>query len=65
MSYKELLAEIDKQKRLRDITNKDLANATGFALSTINGFMGGKRFSELVAREIRLVLDINEQKTFQ
>lgn len=58
--YKELRAEINKQKTLREMTNIDLAKATGLALSTINGFMGGKRYSELVAKKICEVLDIHE-----
>ncbi|MBD5384428.1 MAG: helix-turn-helix domain-containing protein [Ruminococcaceae bacterium] len=60
MNYKELLAEIDKQKRLRDMTNKDLAKATRLAESTINGFMGGNRFSKQTAEKICKVLDIPE-----
>lgn len=61
--YKELRAEINKRKTLLDMTNKDLAKATNLALSTINGFMGGKRYSELVDRKIREVLDIPERLT--
>lgn len=56
--YLELLAEIDKQKRLKGLTNHDLAVASGLADSTINGFMGGKRFSKLVAEKISSVLNI-------
>lgn len=57
--YKELRSEINKQKTLRDMTNIDLAKATGLALITINGFMGGKRYSELAAKKICEVLDIH------
>ena len=58
MNYIELLAEIDKQKRLGDLTNDDLHKVTGLAKSTINGFMGGKRYSKLVAGKICEVLNI-------
>lgn len=60
MTYIELLAEIDKQKRLQGVTNPDLARTTGFALSTITGFMGGKRYSDLVAKKICTVLGIQQ-----
>lgn len=56
--YKELRAEINKQKTLKDLTNKDLHEATGLAESTINGFMCGNRFSKLVAEKICAVLGI-------
>lgn len=61
MNYIELLAEIDKQKRLRSMTNEDLHKATGLAVSTIAGFMGGKRYSDNVASRICKVLDITIQ----
>lgn len=57
--YKELRAEINKQKTLKDLTNKDLHKATGLAESTINGFMCGNRFSKLVAEKICAVLGIS------
>lgn len=60
MNYIELLAEIDKQKRLRSMTNKDLHERTGLAESTINGFMGGRRYSNLAAHKICEVLEISE-----
>lgn len=58
MGYVELLAEIDKQKRLRGLTNKDLHKATGLAVSTIAGFMSGKRYSDNVAARLCKELDI-------
>lgn len=62
--YLEILAEIDKQKRLRGLTNHDLAVAVGLADSTINGFMGGKRYSNLVAEKLcdELKITIEERK---
>ncbi len=42
------------------MTNGDLAKATNLAKSTIDGFMSGKRYSELVAKKICEVLDIHE-----
>lgn len=58
MDYKELRAEIWKQKVLRDMKVKDLCEATGLAKSTINGFMTGKRYSEPVAKKLCEVLGI-------
>lgn len=58
--YKELRAEINKQKTLQDKTNKDLAKETNLALSTIAGFMGGKRYSKLVDEKVREALGIKE-----
>ncbi len=57
--YRELRAEISKQKVLRDMTTKDLHEATGLAVSTINGFMCGNRYSKLVAEKICNALDIS------
>lgn len=56
--YLEILAEIDKQKRLKGLTNHDLAVAVGLADSTVNGFMGGKRYSDLVSEKICAELGI-------
>lgn len=56
--YLELLAEIDKQKRLRGLTNGDLASMIGLSASTVNGFMGGKRYSSLVAAKLCAELGI-------
>lgn len=60
--YKELRAEINKQKTLKDLTNSDIAKATHLAKSTINGFMSGKRYSELVAERICVALDIPKHR---
>ncbi|MCM1298200.1 MAG: helix-turn-helix domain-containing protein [Firmicutes bacterium] len=59
--YKELRAEISKQKVLRGMTNKDLAEATHLGKSTIDGFMGGKRYSDLVANRLCDLLDIPKE----
>ncbi len=59
--YLELRAEINKQKTLKGLTNIDLAKGTHLAKSTINGFMGGKRYSELVDKRLREFLGIAEQ----
>lgn len=63
--YKELRAEICKQKVLRDLTNKDLADATKLGKSTIDGFMGGKRYSDLVAERLCDVLNIPKELTLK
>lgn len=59
-TYRELRAEISKQKVLRDMTNKDLAKAAGLSESTINGFMCGQRYSKLAAERLCEVLNIPE-----
>ncbi len=58
MGYIELLAEIDKQKRLNHLKNRDLAAMTGFSKSAIDGFMTGNRWSEAIAEKLREVLKI-------
>lgn len=60
--YLELLAEIDKKKRLLGLTNGDLASKIGLAPSTVNGFMGGKRYSSLVAAKLCVELGIEIEK---
>lgn len=52
MGYKELLAEIDKQKRLQDLKNSDLAAMIGVSKSTIDGFMTGNRWSLMTAKKL-------------
>lgn len=59
--YLELRAEVNKQKTLKGLTNADLAKETHLAESTINGFMGGKRYSELVDKRLRDFLGITGQ----
>ena len=44
--YEVFIADCKREMRLRKMTNKDLAVATGFKTSTINAF-----FSDLAARE--------------
>lgn len=56
--YLEILAEIDKQKRLCGLRNREIAKMTGLAESTINGFMTGKRYSYLVSERICNALGI-------
>jgi len=57
-NYRELRAEVSKQKVLRDMTNGDLARITGLRKSTIDGFMCGQRYSKLVANKLREALNI-------
>ncbi len=63
--YLELRAEINKQKTLKGLTNFDLAKGTHLAESTINGFMSGKRYSELVDKRLREFLGIATQLKVQ
>lgn len=58
-----LVAEIKKQMYLRGWTNSDLARATGYKLSTINGFMANiaaRDKSPAVARAICQALEMEE-----
>ncbi len=59
--YLELRAEVNKQKTLKGLTNADLAKGTRLAKSTINGFMSGKRYSELADKRLREFLGIAKQ----
>lgn len=56
--YELFKAEVCKQKRLRRLNNKKLAEMTGFTKSTIDAFMCGVRDSDSVAIAIARVLDI-------
>ena len=60
LKYDLLKGEIDKQKRLQKLTNADLAKMTGYAVNTIDQFMGGSKESENVAKAIAAVLKIGE-----
>lgn len=60
--YSELRGEIKKQMAIKNIKGyQALADLTGFSKSTINGFMGGTRYSENVDKKIREVLDISSK----
>jgi len=56
--YELFKAEVDKQKRLKRLNNKDLAKMTCFSESTIKSFMCGARNSDAVAKSLARVLDI-------
>lgn len=43
--YEVFIADCKREMRLRKMTNRDLANATGFKTSTINAF-----FADIAAR---------------
>lgn len=61
MDYIGLLAEIDKQKRLKHLKNRDLAAMTGFSKSSIDGFMTGNRWSGEIAEKLREALKISSE----
>lgn len=56
--YEVFKSKIAAEKKLRRLKNKDIAQMTGYAVTTINQFMGGIRDSEKVARAISAALDI-------
>ena len=58
MGYIKLLAEIDKQKRLRNLKNRDLASMIGFSESAINAFMTGNRWSKAIAEKLCEALEL-------
>lgn len=54
------VAEVDKQKRLKNLTNADIAKLTGYTRSTIDAFMGGFRDSNNVRKAIAEALKIED-----
>ena len=56
--YKILCAKIAEQKKLRGLTNADLAKLTGYKTKTIEAFMCGARSSEPIAKALAAVLEI-------
>ncbi|MCH5323973.1 MAG: helix-turn-helix transcriptional regulator [Eubacterium sp.] len=60
--YRLFRAEISRVKKLRGLTNKDLANMTGYKQSTIEAFMlnrPGRNASDNVARALSKALNID------
>ena len=51
-------ANVDYQKRLRGLTNADLAKMTGYSKGAIDKYMNGYRDSIKVALEIAIALDL-------
>lgn len=59
--YLALRGEIKKQMTIKNIrTYQQLADMTGLARATVAGFMTGTRYSDLVDKKLRDVLDIPE-----
>lgn len=56
--FKLFTGEVAKVKKIRNLTNADLAKMTGYKESTIEAFMKGARPSEYVARAISHALGI-------
>lgn len=52
------VGKIAEQKKLRGLTNADIAKITGYKKSTIAAFMHGSRRSEKVADAIAMALGI-------
>lgn len=56
--YELFRGEVAKQKKLRKLTNKDIAKLTGLSHATIDAFMAGARESERTATAIANALEI-------
>lgn len=57
-TYRLFCGKIAEQKKLRKLTNGDLAKLTGYSVKTINAFMCGARESEAIAKALAAVLEI-------
>lgn len=57
-TYELFRGKIAEQKKLRRLTNGDIAKMTGYSVSTINAFMAGNRENDKIANAIAKVLDI-------
>ena len=56
--YKLFCGKVAEQKKLRKLTNADLAKMTGYKVGAINAFMCGARESERIAKALAAVLNI-------
>lgn len=52
------VGKISEQKKVRHLTNADLAKMTGYKRSTIEAFMCGARDSDAVAKALAKALNI-------
>jgi hypothetical protein len=56
--YRLFCGKVAEQKKLRKLTNADLAKMTGYRKKTIEAFMCGARESEAIAKAIAAALGI-------
>ena len=56
--YKLFCGKVAEQKKLRKLTNADLAKMTGYSKKTIEAFMCGARESDRIAKALAAVLNI-------
>ena len=56
--YRLFCGKVAEQKKLRKLTNADLAKMTGYRKKTIEAFMCGARESEAIANAIAAALGI-------
>lgn len=56
--YELFRGEIAKQKKLKKLTNKDIAKMTGLSHGTIDAFMAGIRETERTTNAIAKALEI-------
>lgn len=57
-TYRLFCGKVAEQKKLRKLTNGDLAKLTGYSVKTINAFMCGARESAAIAKALAAVLEI-------
>lgn len=56
--YGLFIGKVAEQKKIRKLTNADIAKMTGYTKNAIDAFMCGKRSSENMAKAIAYVLEI-------
>lgn len=56
--YRLFCGKVAEQKKLRKLTNADLAKMTGYSKKTIESFMCGARESEPIAKALAAALHI-------
>lgn len=54
----QFVGKISEQKKVRHLTNADLAKMTGYTRKTIEAFMCGARDSDAVAKALATALNI-------
>ena len=58
-AHRQLIAEVKKQKYLRELTYEDIAKMAGYSPSSIKAFMAGVRQSQKLAEAIAKALNIS------
>lgn len=58
MTFKEWRAEVERQKVLQGLTNKDLQEKTGYAYKYLSNILQGRQYGQPCVDAISLVLGI-------